>query len=42
MQCEWEEVSMIVEPPMSGTQVEKAHIVYKEVKEAIDGYVIDY
>ena len=39
MQCEWEEVSMIVETLMSGTQGDKAHIVYKEGKVAIDGYV---
>ena len=27
---------------MSGTQGEKSHIVYKEDKTAIEGYVIDY
>ena len=41
-QCEWEEVSMIVETLMSGTQSEKAHMVYKEDKTAIEGHVIDY
>ena len=40
--CEWEKVSMIIVTLMSGTQGEKAHIVYKEGKAAIDGYVIDY
>ena len=33
---------MIVETIMSGTQDEKTHIVYKEGKAAIVGYVIDY
>ena len=33
---------MMVETLMSGTQGEKVHIVYKEVKAAIVGYVIDY
>ena len=41
-QCEWEKVSMIVVTLMSGTQGEKAHIVYKEGKVAIVGYVIEY
>ena len=33
---------MIVETLISGTQGEKAHIVYKEDKAAICGYVIGY
>ena len=33
---------MIVETLMSGTQGEKAHIVYKEGKATTVGYVIDY
>ena len=41
-QCEWEKFSMIVVTLMSGTQGEKAHIVYKEGKETIDGYVFYY
>ena len=42
MQCEWKKFSMIVVNLMSGTQGEEAHIVYKEGKVAIDGYVVDY
>ena len=41
-QCEWEEVSMIIENLMSGNQGEKAHIFYKEGKAAIVGYLINY
>ena len=43
-QCEWEKVSMIVVTLVSGTEGEKAHIVYKEGKGAIYGYffIIDF
>ena len=41
-QCQWEKFSMIVVTLMSGTQGEKANIVYKEGKASIDGYVGDY